>query len=80
MTLRSSHGSKGFLSAVSDINNEETSVPSAPQQQFKRRERYSGKYSRNFKDKYKERCGDEETINKVLAKGMIPAGTHVPIR
>ena len=45
----------------------------------KRRERYSGRYPRNFKDRYKEQRGDEETINKVLAKGITPAGTHVPI-
>ncbi len=45
----------------------------------KRRDRYSGRYPRNFRDKYKERAGDEATVQKVLAKGMTPAGTHVPI-
>ncbi|CAB9512248.1 small subunit methyltransferase H [Seminavis robusta] len=44
-----------------------------------RRVRYAGKYPRNFKDKYKEHAGDDATISKVLAKGMTPAGTHVPI-
>ena len=45
----------------------------------RRRERYSGRYPRHFKHKYKERRGDDDTIRKVLAKGMTPAGTHVPI-
>lgn len=45
----------------------------------RRRQRYAGRYPRNFKDKYKEQSGDEHTIQKVLAKGMTPAGTHVPI-
>jgi hypothetical protein len=44
-----------------------------------RRERYDGRYPRNFSDKYKEHEGDADTIAKVLAKGMTPAGTHVPI-
>jgi 16S rRNA (cytosine1402-N4)-methyltransferase len=44
-----------------------------------RRERYDGRYPRNFSDKYKEHGGDADTIAKVLAKGMTPAGTHVPI-
>jgi 16S rRNA (cytosine1402-N4)-methyltransferase len=63
-----------FLSAVSDIQNHESA--SNP---HKRRERYSGRYPKNFKDKYKERQGDAATISKVLAKGMTPAGQHVPI-
>jgi 16S rRNA (cytosine1402-N4)-methyltransferase len=44
-----------------------------------RRVRYRGNYPRNFADKYKELSGDEETIQKVLRKGMTPAGRHVPI-
>ena len=44
-----------------------------------RRIRYNGKYPRNFGDKYKELAGDEETVQKVLSKGMTPAGRHVPI-
>jgi 16S rRNA (cytosine1402-N4)-methyltransferase len=44
-----------------------------------RRKRYSGRYPRNFEEKYKEHQGDESTIQKVLAKGMTPAGMHVPI-
>jgi 16S rRNA (cytosine1402-N4)-methyltransferase len=45
----------------------------------KRRARYSGKYPRNFSEKYKEQRGDQVVIQKVLEKGMTPAGTHVPI-
>jgi 16S rRNA (cytosine1402-N4)-methyltransferase len=45
----------------------------------RRRPRYQGKYPRNFTEKYKELGGDESTIQKVLQKGMTPAGTHVPI-
>ena len=44
-----------------------------------RRIRYSGSYPKDFKDRYKEMRGDIDTINKVLAKGSTPAGTHVPI-
>jgi 16S rRNA (cytosine1402-N4)-methyltransferase len=45
----------------------------------KRRARYNGKYPRNFSEKYKEQRGDQDVIQKVLEKGMTPAGTHVPI-
>ena len=52
----------------------------APQEATpQRRQRYSGRYPRNFSEKYKEHSGDTDTISKVLAKGMTPAGTHVPI-
>ena len=70
-----------FLSAVPDTQNHDDAsiaATTAPKP-HKRRERYSGRYPKNFKDKYKERQGDEETISKVLAKGMTPAGQHVPI-
>ena len=84
MSLRRSHDDMTFLSATPEMQSEDTASvdnipPTSPPQQYKRRERYSGKYPRNFKDKYKEKIGDEETINKVSAKGMTPAGTHVPI-
>ena len=55
----------------------ETTIPVV--KQHRRRQRYSGRYPRNFQDKYKEINGDEQTIQKVLSKGMTPAGTHVPI-
>lgn len=70
------------LSAVSDTqhNHEDASIATTTTPKpHKRRERYSGRYPKNFKHKYKERRGDEETISKVLAKGMTPAGQHVPI-
>ena len=72
-----------FLAAVSsDIqhNDKDASIAATtPPKPHKRRERYSGRYPRNFKHKYKEIQGDEETIAKVLSKGNTPAGTHVPI-
>jgi len=70
------------LSSGKSVDEEPSSsadISSTTQKPHKRRERYSGRYPRNFKDKYKEQRGDEETINKVLAKGITPAGTHVPI-
>jgi hypothetical protein len=42
--------------------------------QPQRRPRYAGRYPRNFAEKYKEHNGDRETVSKVLAKGMTPAG------
>jgi 16S rRNA (cytosine1402-N4)-methyltransferase len=45
----------------------------------KRRVRYLGKYPRSYGDKYKELAGDVDTVQKVLDKGMTPAGRHVPI-
>ena len=52
-----------------------------PQPPHRRRPRYAGKNPRRFEDKYKEhnaaRFGD--TVEKVLASGKTPAGTHRPI-
>jgi 16S rRNA (cytosine1402-N4)-methyltransferase len=47
----------------------------------RRRPRYAGRYPRNFAEKYKEHSGDADTISKVLAKGMTPAGRcgHVSV-
>jgi 16S rRNA (cytosine1402-N4)-methyltransferase len=47
----------------------------------KRRPRYSGKNPRHFEDKYKEHNPERyaETVEKVLASGKTPAGTHRPI-
>lgn len=46
-----------------------------------RRPHYSGKYPRNFAEKYKElnpeKYGDE--IEKIIQKGSTPAGMHIPI-
>ena len=69
---RRSHCPKVFASN-DDIVESKAQAP--PQ----RRKRYSGRYPRNFDEKYKEQRGDESTIQKVLSKGMTPAGTHVPI-
>ena len=47
----------------------------------RRRPRYRGKNPRSFADKYKEHAPERypETIQKVLASGKTPAGTHRPI-
>ena len=46
-----------------------------------RRPRYRGKHPRRFEDKYKEHNPGRyaETVEKVLASGKTPAGTHRPI-
>jgi 16S rRNA (cytosine1402-N4)-methyltransferase len=46
-----------------------------------RRPRYSGKNPRRFEEKYKEHNPGRyaETVEKVLASGKTPAGTHRPI-
>ena len=58
-----------FLAAVSsDIqhhNDEDASIAATTSPKpHKRRERYSGRYPKNFKHKYKEMQGDEETVAK----------------
>src|SRR2546423_4307868 len=62
--------------------NEEltASQPSSPAK-TKRRPRYPGKHPRRFSEKYKERNPNRypDTIQKVLASGKTPAGTHRPI-
>ncbi|HET6408538.1 MAG TPA: 16S rRNA (cytosine(1402)-N(4))-methyltransferase, partial [Chthoniobacteraceae bacterium] len=57
------------------------SEPNPPPQPYRRRPRYSGKYPRKFEEKYKELhpADNAETIEKVLASGKTPAGTHRPI-
>jgi 16S rRNA (cytosine1402-N4)-methyltransferase len=47
----------------------------------KRRPRYSGTHPRRFEDKYKEHNSERyaATVEKVLASGKTPAGTHRPI-
>lgn len=44
-----------------------------------RRPRYKGKNPRDFSHKYKEHRKDAETLEKVMASGKTPAGTHRPI-
>ena len=46
-----------------------------------RRKRYAGKHPRRFADKYKEHAPTKypETVDKVLASGKTPAGSHVPV-
>jgi len=47
----------------------------------KRRPRYPGKNPRHFSEKYKELAPDRyaDDVEKVLARGRTPAGTHRPI-
>ena len=47
----------------------------------RRRPRYSGKNPRRFEEKYKELSPEKypETVEKVLASGKTPAGSHVPV-
>jgi len=59
---------------------DENPSPAAPAEvPHKRRPRYRGKYPRSFDLKYKEHSQDAETLEKVLASGKTPAGTHRPI-
>ena len=55
--------------------------PAQPPAPHRRRPRYAGKNPRRFHEKYKELRADEypETVEKVLASGKTPAGTHRPI-
>jgi len=55
-----------------------TGDPSTP---HRRRPRYAGKHPRRFDQKYKEHQPEQypDTVDKVLASGKTPAGTHVPI-
>lgn len=47
----------------------------------RRRPRYPGKNPRRFEEKYKELAPEKypETVEKVLASGKTPAGSHVPV-
>ena len=54
----------------------EENLPTPTPTPHKRRKRYPGKNPRRFEDKYKEHGGDDATIEKVLASGKTPAGTH----
>jgi len=56
-------------------------TPSAASPPHKRRQRYSGRNPRRFEDKYKEHdpARYADTVEKVLASGKTPAGTHRPI-
>ena len=59
------------------VSTNNPSFPTKP----RRRPRYPGKNPRRFGEKYKERNPDKypDTIQKVLASGKTPAGTHRPI-
>jgi 16S rRNA (cytosine1402-N4)-methyltransferase len=59
----------------------DSSASNPPPTSHKRRPRYSGKNPRRFEDKYKEHNPGRyaETVEKILASGKTPAGTHRPI-
>ncbi len=58
-----------------------TSDDAQPASVHRRRPRYRGKNPRAFAEKYKEHAPERypETVQKVLAAGKTPAGTHRPI-
>ncbi len=51
------------------------------EQPHKRRQRYAGKYPKNFKEKYKEHQPEkyQDVIERVIQKGSTPAGMHISI-
>lgn len=51
------------------------------QEVHKRRVRYSGRYPKSYKEKYKELQPEKygDTIEKVIRKGSTPAGMHISI-
>lgn len=55
--------------------------PSGPADRPRRRPRYRGTHPRHFYEKYKERAPERypDTVQKVLAAGKTPAGSHRPI-
>ncbi|HSH14878.1 MAG TPA: 16S rRNA (cytosine(1402)-N(4))-methyltransferase RsmH [Verrucomicrobiae bacterium] len=55
--------------------------PDSSGQPHRRRPRYAGKHPRRFAEKYKEHDPQRfvETVEKVIASGKTPAGTHRPI-
>ncbi len=58
-----------------------SSTPPATPTPHRRRPRYSGKNPRHFAEKYKEHNPQQHagTVQKVIASGKTPAGTHRPI-
>jgi 16S rRNA (cytosine1402-N4)-methyltransferase len=56
-------------------------MPESAPVPHRRRPRYAGKYPRRFEEKYKEHnpARYAETVQKVLASGKTPAGSHRPI-
>ncbi|HKM33678.1 MAG TPA: 16S rRNA (cytosine(1402)-N(4))-methyltransferase RsmH [Lachnospiraceae bacterium] len=51
------------------------------QSEYKRRVRYKGTHPKKYDEKYKELHPEkyQETIEKVIQKGITPAGMHIPI-
>lgn len=53
----------------------------SPPQKPKRRPRYKGKHPRRFEEKYKEHAPEryQDDVQKIMARGATPAGSHRPI-
>ena len=58
-----------------------TNPPDEPGPAHQRRPRYPGTHPRRFEQRYKELAADQypEIVPHVLAKGLTPAGQHVPV-
>jgi 16S rRNA (cytosine1402-N4)-methyltransferase len=61
---------------VTEASDDRPAAGGAPR---RRRERYAGTHPRRYEHKYKELAADPAALEKVRARGMTPAGTHVPI-
>jgi 16S rRNA (cytosine1402-N4)-methyltransferase len=68
------------IAKVKEVNTKGGEEPKA-NQVHRRRPRYSGRHPRAFHLKYKELNAERypDTVEKVLASGKTPAGTHRPI-
>jgi 16S rRNA (cytosine1402-N4)-methyltransferase len=58
-----------------------TTPPDEASPPHQRRPRYPGTHPRRFEQRYKELAADQypEIVPHVLAKGLTPAGQHVPV-
>jgi 16S rRNA (cytosine1402-N4)-methyltransferase len=59
----------------------DTGEPATPEGGHRRRPRYRGTHPRRFEEKYKEHAPEKypDAVERVLERGMTPAGQHVPI-
>jgi 16S rRNA (cytosine1402-N4)-methyltransferase len=70
-----------LYSPIISVPENPTTDPNNPAPPHKRRVRYRGSHPRRFAEKYKEHNPDRYNadVQKVLASGKTPAGTHRPI-
>ncbi len=71
----------GNAAAPGSASVKNTSNTGGAAKPHKRRKRYSGRYPKNFHEKYKELNPEKygSIAGHVIAKGNTPAGTHIPI-